>query len=124
MNFALLRDAVTSRLGRQLLLASKHSPKILFAAGVVGMGATVVMASRATLKAQKIVDMHRHRVETASTLYEHPELNTTGEEYTAGDYRRDLAVAYTSFTVQMSKLYGPSIILGVASIAALTGSHV
>lgn len=124
MNLTILKNAVTSRLGRQFLHLSKHSPRILFAAGVVGVGATVVLASRATLRSQKILHQHRHAVETASTLYNNPELNTTGEEYTAGQYKRDLATIYTTTTLQLSKLYGPSIVIGVASIAALTGSHV
>lgn len=124
MNLTVLKNAVTSRLGRQILTASKHSPVILFAAGVVGVGATVVLASRATLRSQKILDQHRHAVETASTLYNNPELNTTGEEYTSRQYKRDLAVIYSTTFTQLARQYGPSVVIGVAAIAALTGSHV
>ena len=50
MNFQSIKNVVTSKVGRQLLVAQKHSPAVLFAAGVVGVVGTVVLASRATLK--------------------------------------------------------------------------
>lgn len=122
MNLQLVKNAVTSRFGRQLLVARKHSPVVLFAAGVVGIGATVVLASRATLKAQAVLDKHRHALETANSLYNDPKYKT--DEYTDKDYKRDLAVVYSTTLVQLTKLYGPAVVLGLASIAALTGSHV
>ena len=49
MNISSLKNVITSKVARQVLIGQKHSPTILFAAGVVGVVATVVLASRATL---------------------------------------------------------------------------
>lgn len=126
MDFTSIRNAVTSRMGGQILQARKHSPVILFAAGVVGISATIVMASRATLRAQSVMEKHKHAVETASALYNDPQYNDLkqGEQYTSKDYKRDLAVIYTGTLVNLTKMYGPALVLGLASVAALTGSHI
>ena len=45
MNFSDIKDLATSKVARQVLQTQKHSPKILFAAGVVGVATTVVLAA-------------------------------------------------------------------------------
>jgi len=118
MNLKNIVNAVTSRVGRQVLVTQKHSPVILFTAGVVGMAATVVLASRATLKLdEKLQELEKRQgqIELAAE---------TLEGYSANDRRRDLAIIRARFIFDLSKLYGPSILTGLASIAALTGSHV
>jgi uncharacterized protein DUF6353 len=119
VNLKSLKNAVTSRVGRQLLTANKHSPKILFAAGIVGFGVTVVLASRATLKLDEILDKHSDGVDAAKTLKAREV-----EEYTEQDYRKDLVVIHTQLLVRLAKVYGPAVVMGLASVAALTGSHV
>lgn len=119
MNLTSLKNAVTSRLGRQILTASKHSPKILFAAGIVGFGVTVVLASRATLKLDEILDKHSDGVDAAQTLKARDL-----KEYTEQDYRKDMVVIHTQLILNLAKVYGPAVVMGLASIAALTGSHV
>lgn len=119
MKLTSLKNALTSRVGRQLLTVSKHSPKILFAAGVVGVVGTVIVASRATLKLDQVLETHERAVETAKGLHERQT-----DEYTEQDYRKDMLLIHTQFVVKLAKLYGPAIVMGLASIAALTGSHV
>ena len=53
----MIRNALTSKVGRQILTARKHSPAILFVAGTVGIVATVVVASRATLKSDEVLSV-------------------------------------------------------------------
>lgn len=110
--------AVTSRVARQILITQKHSPTILFAVGVVGMAATVVTACRATLKVDDVlVDAQKD----IGRVKEHASLQTN--QYTERDAKKDLTVVYIRSSAKVLKLYAPSIIIGVASIAALTGSH-
>jgi hypothetical protein len=118
MNFKNMVNAVTSRVGRQVLVTQKHSPVILFTVGVVGMAATVVLASRATLKVdEKLQELEKRQAQIDAAT-------ENLEDYTPNDRRRDLAVVRARFIFDMTKLYGPALLTGVASIAALTGSHV
>ena len=46
------------------------------------------------------------------------------EGYTEVDYHQDGVVIYTQAALSILKLYGPAIVVGGLSIAALTGAHV
>lgn len=114
-----IRNAITSRVGRQILTARKHSPAILFAAGTVGIIATVVVASRATLKLDAVLgeaEKDLALVEQARRL--------KPEAYTEQDARQDNVQIRIKSAVKIVKLYAPAVVLGSLSIAALTGSHV
>lgn len=124
MNFTTISNFVTSKVGRQGLIFAKHSPKIMFVAGVVGVGATVVLACRATLKVDEVLQEHEktaHLIESAKN----GELTRAGHEmvYNEADAKKDLVVLYAKTFGKLTRLYGPSIVIGVASIAMLTGAH-
>ena len=116
-----IANFVTSKAGRKVLVLKKHSPKIMFVAGVIGVGATVVLACRATLKVDQVLEEHEKKVAQINNAV------VLGEEkfadYSDSDKQRDMAMLYVKTTVEFIKLYGPSIVLGVTSIALLTGAH-
>lgn len=116
MKLKLMKDAVTSKIGRQVLKGQKNSPTILFVGGVVGIVGTVVLASRATLKLEGVLEESQEAHETARTLQH--------RDYSNGDRQRDHAYIYARTAVKVGKLYAPAVALGTVSICALTGSHV
>lgn len=103
----------TARLGLKL---KKHSPELLFGAGVVGVVATVVVSARATLKAQKVYEEHKASIEIANERLE------TGR-YDKEAHKHSIIRTWTATSITYGKLYGPAFILGVSSIACLTKSH-
>lgn len=111
----LVPNAVSRKFARQLLVAQKNSPTILFGAGVVGMLGSTVLACRATLKVEEVLAKTRDDLSMANNM-EHP-------EYSADDRKKDVAIIYTRSAVKLVKLYGPSLLLGVASVGCLTKSH-
>ena len=115
-------NKITSKIGRQVLASQKHSPTILFVGGVVGVVATTVMASRATLRSVHVIDQVKENllmIEKAEAI----EAEKGMGEYTDEDHKKDLTIVYAKATVSLAKLYGPTILVGVISIAALTKSH-
>ena len=119
MNLSSLKAVVTSKVGRQLLHVQKHSPKIMFVAGVVGVVGTVVLASRATLKLDDVLEEHNKIKEQISFG-----LELGKNAYNDEDAKKDLLTLYSKTVLNIAKLYGPAVLLGIASIASLTGSHV
>ena len=113
-----LPNAITSKVGRQLLVAQKHSPTLLFVGGVAGVVATTVTACRSTLRLEEVLLEIEVDKTKAKDLREADIPN-----YTDQDFKKDMAFLYVRSVVKVTKLYGPSILLGAASIAALTGSH-
>jgi hypothetical protein len=123
MKLQSITNAVTSRLGRKALVLSKHSPKIMFVAGVVGVGATVVLACRATLKVDEVLQEHEKTVGRIDEAAREINISTNERPYSEADRKRDLTLLYAQTAGKFARLYGPSIVVGVVSIALLTGAH-
>lgn len=115
MKFENVKNLVTSKVGRQVLVLQKHSPVILFSAGVVGVAATVVLACKATLKVEEVLVDH-------SKMMARVEL-TVHDNYSEEDRQKDKITLYVKTAMKLTKLYGPALTIGLASIACLTGSH-
>ena len=96
----------------------KNSPEILMYAGVVGVVGAGVLACRATLKINTILEESKKTIETIHTSVEDESL-----EYTQEDSKKDLFIVYTNMGLDIAKIYAPSIILGGISIAAMIQSH-
>lgn len=108
--------------GRTKLLAAKVSPSAAITFGVVGMVGTAVLASRATLKAQSVVEDHKKMID--DTLVAYKEFKDKKDDngilvYSEEDFKRDQIVAWSKTAVAMMKLYAPSVALGVVSISAI-----
>lgn len=116
MNLKTISNAVTSKLGNRVLSAHKHAPAMLFGAGVVGVVATVVLASRATLKLHDVIDDAQETLDKVANL-EHA-------TYSEKDRQRDTALIYFRTGAKIAGMYLPALAVGAVSIAALTGSHV
>ncbi|QAU06762.1 hypothetical protein SEA_AFLAC_57 [Gordonia phage Aflac] len=116
----MLNNIITSarnskQLGSILVQAQKNSPNLLFGAGIAGVVGTVVLSSRATLKA---VEVNKHTKELLEQIngLEH-------DDYSEKDRVRDKTIAYSQGAVSLMKLYAPSIATGAFAIACLTQSH-
>lgn len=113
----LVPAAVTRRISRASIVASKNSPQILFGAGVVGFGVTVVLACRATLKLEEVLEET-----TFKTALAH-EAKANNANYSDADHKHDMAYLRIRAGYAIVKLYTPAIVVGSLSVAALTGSH-
>lgn len=102
--------------GRAALKLRKHSPTILFATGIAGTVATVVVACKATIKAQKVHEKHTNAIGIANDRLEKG-------VYDKDAHKHHVVTAWTETSINYAKLYGPAFILGVTSIACLTKSH-
>lgn len=116
MNLKPLANAVTSRVGRQVLKVRKYSPVLLFTAGVVGVVSAAVLASRATLKLDEILLDAEEDLEKVRRA----ELMTYSDEMR----ERDKVIIYVRTGMRIARVYAPAVGVGVLSILALTGSHV
>lgn len=107
-----------SRLGgRTLLKLSAASPTILVVSGVVGLGATAVLASKASRKIDPILDEHKKtRDEFIVTEAHHTQLEKRARQ-------KQLGVLYAETSVKLVKLYAPTLIVGTASAVAVLGGH-
>lgn len=107
-------------INKLMIIGKKNSPQIMVGAGVVGMVGTVVLASKATLKVEDIVDESKRKLDMIKQVTENPE---DYGEYHVEDEKRDKAVIYTQTVLSLAKVYAPAIVLGTISVAAILGGH-
>jgi hypothetical protein len=108
--------------GRTGLRIQKYSPEIFVVVGIAGVITSTVMACRATLKAEKILNYYNDQKNNIKFAKEQAEKEQE-VLYTEEDQKRDLIKLYTQTSVDFIKLYGPSVMLGIASIGCIIGSH-
>lgn len=111
----LVPATIGKAVARNTLLAQKNAPQILFGAGVAGMVGSTILACRATLKMDELLEESAKKVEEVKN-YQHP-------EFSESDRQRDLTHIRFKTGVKIVKLYAPSVILGGVSIVLLTKSH-
>lgn len=129
----LISYGTTRQIGRAILVAKKNSPHIFFAGGLIGSVASTVLACRATLKLEPVLDDIRAEIQSVKKVKAkaddnngalvHKEVGAT-VLYDERDYVRDLSRVYVKSAGKLIRLYGPSAALNLASVGALTGSHV
>jgi len=114
----IIPTAISRKVAAQALLGKKHSPTILLGAGVVSMVGSTVLACRATLKLEDVLETAERDLKAAKGVrHLHP------DQYSENDRKKDVAIIYARGITGVVKLYAPSIILGAAGVVCLTKSH-
>lgn len=111
---------LTRTFNRTGLKLKKHSPEILLVAGAVGAVTSTVMACKATLKVNEVLEDTKQKIDFIHQVSSDPAM---AEKYTEEDSKKDLAIVYTQTAVKFIKLYGPSVALGVVSLGCMIGSN-
>lgn len=115
-------NKVTRSLHKAGFQLKKHSPEILVVAGIAGVVTSAVLACKATLKVNAVVDEAKTNIDKIHTATEKG-VTEAGETYTAEDSKKDLAIVYTKTGWELTKLYAPAIGLGALSIVGIVSSH-
>ena len=110
---------VSKKTGRLGLMAKKFSPEILIGVGVMGLGVSTVLACKATLKIDNILEEKDDMIDYINTGRE----TTTLEEYPQSEYQKDITITYIKTTSDLVKIYAPAVTLGVASVGCILGAH-
>lgn len=116
MNLTLIKNTVTSKAGLAVLASKTHSPAILFGAGVVGIVGTIVLSSRATLKLGDVLDEFEEKKELSNNA-------KVAGRIKDETHKSNTVILHSRLVRDIAKLYAPSVILGIASVGALGGSH-
>lgn len=102
----------------------QHSPEILVAVGVVGIIGSVIMACKATLKVNEVVEEAKDSIDMIHDAVENEKKTADGTVYTQEVANQDLAIVYAQTGWKFVKLYGPAVALGAVSIGCMVGSSV
>lgn len=116
MNLEAIKAAATSKAAVAIFKGKKYSPQILFGAGVVGFGATIVLAVRATNKvSEKVGD-----AEIVKTINE-KKLN--GGDLTEEQFHSAQKKMKVTLAGDIAKTYALPIAVGLISLGCFGGAH-
>lgn len=111
-----LKPVATKAFGRGSLLVRRYSPEILTSVGVVGVVTSAVFASKATLHLEPLVDHMQGRLDVERELHD-------TEAISDMDYTKKKTQIIVSGVMDIAKLYGPSVTLGLSSIGCIVAAH-
>lgn len=104
----------------------KHSPEILLGLGIAGGVTAAVMAAKASMQLESTMKVYNDALNSVSVRTEEALVKATTDEQFAAiesiDKSTKLKIHLAS-GLQIAKLYGPAVSLGVLSIGAILASH-
>lgn len=102
----------------------QKSPELCLVGGIgLGIGATV-LACRATLKVNTIIETHKKNLANINqVMADNKKDPTAWPEYTPEDAQRDKFISTVQCVRDLVKLYLPAIGMGVLSVVLLIGGH-
>ena len=110
--------------GKAEFTIKKNSPEILLGAGIVGFVGTIVLACRATCRADEVLEFHRRKIKDIEDAKEIADADPEGEmSYDIEIYRQDKAIRYLKTTGNLAKLYAPTVAVGALSLACILTSR-
>lgn len=115
-----LAGKISKTLSRTGMKLRKRSPEIFVVTGVMTGIVSAVMACRATMKIDEVLQGPREDIDA---IHKYVEEHGHTCKYSEKDEKKDLLIAYANSGIELVKLYAPSVTLGVVSIAAIFGGH-
>lgn len=105
------------KLQRVFAKVGKYSPQILTTVGIVGGVASTVLIARATMKLEPLMDNHDMGKEVIAAR------ESNGEYPNPKDRQKDVTYLYVRTGLDLAKLYGPGVSLGIASIVSVAAGQ-
>ncbi len=96
----------------------KYSPELCTGIGIVGAVTSTVLACKATLKVQEVLDERNATMEVIET-----EEKKQKEVYTSEDANNDRKIVKIKTAANIVKLYAPSVIVGGISLYTIYAGH-
>lgn len=111
-SLATVQTKAVRAINRGALVVKKYSPEILLGLGLSGVVVAAVMAAKATLKAPAIVEGVKANLKTIED-----------GEAAQEEKQQAVGLTYVYAGLDFAKIYGPSVSIGVLSIASILSSH-
>ena len=109
-----LPQGISTKLGKSVLTVKKFSPETLTVIGIASVVTSTVLVARATLKAQPIVKDIRGDIDA---------LKGARDEDNAKEINQAIVKRYAGGSLDLAKVYLPSVSLGFAGIGCFLGAH-
>lgn len=122
MNLDIFKNGASFAIGRTGLVLKKYSPEILTTVGIAGVVTSAVLASRATLKLEPVIVRSQQKLYAINAAIEDGvvDIETRADELAVV---RAKGAVYVETGLDLTKLYGPAVAVGTASIVCILSAH-
>lgn len=114
-----LSNSITMMIGRTKTFTKQNSAELLLVGGAIGVVTGTVMACKATLKVNDILDSHKEEKEKILTV----SADESYPEYTENDAKNDLKTLTIKTAVSCIACYAPAVLLEAFSIGTIFASN-
>lgn len=118
MNLQTLKTFALNKTAKPRFVVKKYSPEILIGVGVVSIIAGTVVACKATLKVEEVIENAESQFETIKEV-----LEDETKEYTKEDAAKDRTLVYVQTGMKLVKMYAPAVTLSAVGVACIMKSH-
>lgn len=118
MNLTTIKNAAIGVASKTKFKIQKYSPEILLGTGIVGIVSGTVLACRATMKADKVLDSYQDKKEKIDQA-----VSLNLPNYTDEDHKKDLVISKVQLVADFAKLYGPAIACEIGGIVCICSSY-
>lgn len=116
-----IKNAIIKGFNKTKFTLVKYSPEILITTGVVTGVAATVLACKATLKVDSILEDSKDKLDAIHKVEADPEISE--EEYSVADVKKDKTIVYVQTGLKIAKNYAPAVILGGVSITSVLAAY-
>ena len=86
------KELVTNKLNKLAVKASKKAPTVLVVGGICGVAVSTVLACKATLKVNEVLEEAKQNIDNVHKALEDESISE--EQYSKADSVKDLAITY------------------------------
>ena len=117
-----LKTGAVSAISKVKFKAIENAPEILLGVGIISFVGTVIYASKATLKADDILEEHKKSMDAIHEAVESAEENPH-LEYSPQEVKKDTVTVYIRTAGKMATAYASAIALGSLSLFCFINAH-
>ena len=115
-----LKQGVIKGYNKVSFQAAKYSPEILAGIGVVGVVTSTVLACKATMKINDVLEDAKDQLDKVKEVANDPAF---ADKYNEEDAKKDTTIIYVQKGVEIVKIYLPAITVGAVSLGCLLASN-
>lgn len=118
MNLSAIGGGIRKAAKKSVKFLGSISPEIMLVTGIAGIIVTVVEAVKAAPEAAKVTESLNDQIAAENEIGDNPE-----SEFDAAEHRKALLRIYIYHYLQYAKVYAKPLVIGIASIGLIGGSH-
>lgn len=116
-------QTINTKCGRAGLILKKYSPEIMIGLGLGTMIGGAILACKATIKAQDILQEKKDKLAAVEEIDHLVKAGESDREYTEADKKNDIIAIRAQAAWKLTKCYAPAVVSGLVGVVLILGAY-